>query len=199
MTEVGISRRAFLADSTRAVSAGWLALQLPLLAALTGCARDDARRGEALAHLTSAEARTMRAFASQIIPSDDGTPGAEEAGVVHFVDRAVGMPFFADAVPLLRAGLADLDASAKQTGGRNGFASLASKQQIALMREIETTPFFATARTLVVIGTFADPSYGGNRDGAGAAIIGIEPRASYTAPFGWYDAAFLTDAAKGAA
>jgi hypothetical protein len=67
------------------------------------------------------------------------------------------------------------------------------------MREIETTPFFATARTLVVIGTFADPSYGGNRDGAGWTIIGIEHGASYTAPFGWYDAALLTDAAKGAA
>jgi gluconate 2-dehydrogenase gamma chain len=199
MTEVSVPRRAFLADSTRAVTAGWLAVQLPLLAALTGCARDDARRGEALAHLTSAEARTMRAFATQIIPSDDGTPGADEAGVVHFVDRAVGMPFFADAVPLLRTGLADLDAHAQKKGGRNGFASLTSKQQMALMRDIETTPFFATARTLVVIGTFADPSYGGNRGGAGWAMIGIKHEASYTAPFGWYDAAMLTDAAKGAA
>jgi gluconate 2-dehydrogenase gamma chain len=170
-----------------------------LLAALTGCARDDARRGEPLAHLTAAEARTMRAFATQIIPSDDGTPGADEAGVVHFVDRAVGMPFFADAVPVLRAGLADLDAHAKQTSGRSGFASLDAHQQIALMREIETTPFFATARTLVVIGTFADPSYGGNRGGIGWTMLGIEHAPSFSPPFGWYDAAMLTAATKGAA
>jgi len=49
----------------------------------------------------------MRAFAAQIIPSDKSLPGADEAGAVHFVDRAFGKPFFADIVPVVRAGLAD--------------------------------------------------------------------------------------------
>jgi hypothetical protein len=35
------------------------------------------------------------------------------------------------------------------------------------MKEVERTSFFVTARTLVVIGTFADPVYGGNANGAG--------------------------------
>lgn len=196
MNDTLSSRRGFLADSARTATAGWLALQLPWLAALASCARDDARTGEAFAHLTNAEARTMRAFAAQIIPSDDGTPGAEEAGVVYFVDRAFGMPFFADSVPVVRAGLADLDVRAKSSGGRDGFVSLTRAQQVALMRQVETTPFFATARTLVVIGTMADPSYGGNRGGAGWSIVGIEHRPSFTAPFGWYDAQAMADAAK---
>ena len=130
----------------------------------------------------------MRAFAAQIIPSDDGTPGAEEAGAVHFVDRALGMPLFAASVPVIRAGLADLDARTRATGGKDGFASLSPAQQIAIMRQIEQTPFFTAARNLVVIGTFADPSYGGNVGGAGWTMIGMEHRPTYTTPFGWYDA-----------
>ena len=60
--------------------------------------------------------------------------------------------------------------------------------QVAIIRRISNKPFFAQARTLVLIGTFADASYGGNHDGAGLAMIGIDHRPSYAAPFGWYDA-----------
>jgi gluconate 2-dehydrogenase gamma chain len=130
----------------------------------------------------------MRAFAAQVIPSDDGTAGAEEAGVVHFVDRALGMPYFAASVPIVRAGLADLDARAHAIDAREAFASLPGPLQMAVMRQIEHEPFFAAARTLVVMGMFADPSYGGNVDGAGWRMIGIDHHPSYVAPFGWYDA-----------
>ena len=136
----------------------------------------------------------MRAFAMQILPSDDGTPGADEAGAVYFVDRAFGMSLFAEAVPVVRAGLAQLDVRAGAAGARGGFASLSSARQVAIMKEIEATPFFATARTLVVIGTFADPKYGGNRGNAGWAMMGVEHRPSWVAPFGWYDAPEAPDA-----
>jgi gluconate 2-dehydrogenase gamma chain len=184
MTSAPLTRRDFLADLSRAAAAGGLALQLPWLAALASCARED----ESFTRLTPAEARAMRAFAAQIVPSDDGTPGAEETGAVHFVDRALGLPLFADSVPLVRAGLADLDRRARAIGARDGFASLSAAKQVAMMRQIEHDPFFTAARNLVVIGTFADPSYGGNRNGAGWSMIGIDHRPSYTAPFGWYDA-----------
>jgi len=129
----------------------------------------------------------MRAFAAQIIPSDQSLPGADEAGAVYFIDRAFGMPFFADIVPFVRAGLADLDARARTLGERD-FASLSPGRQVAIMRQVDRTPFFAAARMLVVIGTFADPSYGGNRHGAGRTIVGVEHRPTYSAPYGWYDA-----------
>ena len=171
-------------DLTRAATAGGIALQLPLLTMLAGCARDT----EHFARLSPAEARTMRAFAAQILPSEPGFPGAEEAGAVYFVDRAFGEPFFADAVPVVRAGLAQLDARAKAAGELNGFASLSGAEQRVIMRLVEHEPFFAAARTLVLIGTFADPSHGGNRGDVGMRIVGMEHHGPYKAPFGWYDA-----------
>ena len=181
MTIDRLTRRGFLADSGRAATAGWIALEIPWLAALASCRRDD------FATLTLAEARAMRAFAAQIIPSDTSLPGADEAGAVHFIDRAFGKPFFADVVPVVRAGLADLDARARTLGERD-FASLSPGRQVALMRQVERTPFFAAARMLVVIGTFADSAYGGNRRGAGWTIVGLEHQLTYSSPFGWYDA-----------
>jgi gluconate 2-dehydrogenase gamma chain len=178
------TRRDFLADLTRAAAAGGVALHLPLLTMLAGCARET----EHFARLSPSEARTMRAFAAQILPSAPGSPGAEEAGAVYFVDRAFGEPFFADVVPVVRAGLARLDAFAREAGARNGFASLSDADQRAIMQRVEREPFFAAARTLVLIGTFADPSHGGNRGEVGMRIVRMDHRASYAAPYGWYDA-----------
>ena len=178
------TRRDFLTELTQTASAGALAFRLPVLAALAGCARDTER----FTNLTHAEARAMRAFAAQILPSEAGMPGTEEAGVVYFVDRALGDPFFAGMVPDIRAGLAELDVHASAAGTRHGFSSLSHDDQVAIIRRIEKKPFFVSARTLVLIGAFADSSYGGNRGGAGLTMVGMEHRPSYAAPFGWYDA-----------
>lgn len=188
MRDDQLTRRQFLSDSSRTATAGWLTLQLPWLTALAACGHKDTGSNEQYAQLTPAEARAMRAFAEQIIPSGPDGPGAVELGAVTFVDRALGAPFFAASVPIVRTGLADLDARAHALKRGVEFASLAASQQIAIMRQIEHEPFFATARTLVIIGTFAEPSYGGNRGAAGWAMVGIDHRPSYTAPFGWYDA-----------
>jgi gluconate 2-dehydrogenase gamma chain len=182
-----LTRRGFLAESGRAATAGWIALEIPWLAALASCGRDDASTADGFVALTPAEARAMRAFAAQIIPSDKSLPGADEAGAVHFIDRAFGKPFFADVVPVVRAGLADLDARARTLGERD-FASLSAGRQVAIMRQVEATPFFAAARMLVVVGTFADSAYGGNRQAAGWTIVGLEHEPTYASPFGWYDA-----------
>ena len=37
--------------------------------------------------LSAAEWRTVEAITARIVPSDDGTPGAREAGSVNFIDR----------------------------------------------------------------------------------------------------------------
>lgn len=188
MTEDDSTRRDFLAFAGRAATAALLSLQLPWLATMAGCAREDTRAGAGFTLLTPAEARAMRAFAARIIPSDDGAPGAEEAGAVHFVDRALGTPFFKTSLPVIRAGLADLDARARASGRARGFAALPVGPQNAIMRQVEHGDFFAAARTLVIIGTFADPSYGGNQGMAGWRTLGIDHRPSYVAPFGWYAA-----------
>jgi hypothetical protein len=161
-----------------------LAFQLPVLTTLAGCTSD----AERFVRLTPAEVRTARAFAAQILPSETNSPGAEEAGVVHFIDRALGEPFFADMVPVIQAGLADLDARARAAGVHEGFSALSDAGQTAIMRRIANGAFFSSARTLVLIGAFADPSHGGNRGGAGLRMMAMEHHPTYSAPFGWYDA-----------
>ena len=191
-----LTRRSFLADASRGVIASWVALNLPLVGSLAGCAREDARNRSEFKTLTAAEARAMRALAAQIIPSDADGAGAEEAGAVYFIDRALAQPYFAESLPLLRAGLADLDERARAINGKWEFGSLPSSQQMTIIREIERKPFFAAARTLVVIGTFADPSHGGNRDHTGWKLVKMEHSASYVSPFGYYDAQATIDAPK---
>jgi gluconate 2-dehydrogenase gamma chain len=181
-----ISRRSFLAHATRLAVAGWLTVELQLI---VSCARDASNEDAGFAHLTVGEVRTLRAVASQIIPSVEGAPSANDLGAAKFVDRAFGMPFFAGALPLIRNGLADLDTRAHAGSERCDFADASERAQIALLQDIESTPFFASVRTLTVIGTFADPSYGGNRASEGWALLGLEHRPSFVAPFGWYDAA----------
>jgi gluconate 2-dehydrogenase gamma chain len=138
----------------------------------------------------------MRALAAQIIPSDGDGAGAEEAGAVYFIDRALAQPYFADSLPIIRAGLADLDERARAVNGKWEFGSLPAAEQMSVIREIEHQPFFAAARTLVVIGTFADPSHGGNREHVGWKMIGMDHQPTYTTPFGWYDADATTESTK---
>lgn len=178
------TRRVFLADVSRAGTSAWLSLQLSWLPSLNGCASNTGP----YVGLSPVEKGTMEAFAAQILPPISGEPGAVQLGAVEFVDRALAEPFFAANVPVVRAGLADLDTRARALGERRGFAELTARNQVAILREIEETDFFKAARTLVLIGAFADPSHGGNRDSAGWTMLGIDHRPSYTAPFGSYDA-----------
>ena len=39
-----------------------------------------------------------------------------------------------------------------------------------------------------IVGTFALPSWGGNRDYAGWHLLGLEHQMRFQAPFGYYDA-----------
>ena len=83
------TRRDFMALSGSALGGLWL------MSVLQGCdtAATDAARaaaeGAPFQTLTDREAADFEAFAAQIFPTDD-TPGATEAGVVHFVDQALG-------------------------------------------------------------------------------------------------------------
>lgn len=178
-------RRAFLASSLHAAGGAWLALLLPDIERTAVAAREALRLGAPFQTLTAAEARIAEAVAVAIMPDDD-TPGAGEAGVVHFMDRALGS-FFDGMLPLIREGLADLDARARARGA-DGFAALAAADRDATLREVESTPFFGNMFLMTVAGMFGDPSWGGNRGGAGWKLLGIEHRPVHAPPFGWYDA-----------
>ena len=143
--------------------------------------------GEAkLSLFSAAEAADIEAVAARIIPSDD-TPGAREAGVVYFIDRALGT-FLSQLAGGYRAQLAEFQTVFReQQPGAPSFSSLTSAQQVEYLRTVDDTPFFDTTRLLTLLGMFSLPTYGGNRNGDGWRLIGFEDRHFFQPPFGHYD------------
>lgn len=127
--------------------------------------------------LSAIEARDIEAITSCIVPSGDDGPGAREAGVVFFVDRALGS-FFAGQHATITRELAALP---------HRFADLDEPAQIAALRAMEGQPLFESLRLLTILGMFASPSYGGNRDALGWQLIGFEDVHAFQPPFGYYD------------
>ena len=149
-------------------------------------AAGQAGTGAKLSFLTAAEAADIEAVTAQIVPTDD-SPGAREAGVVNFIDRALAT-FYSQLAGDYRAQLASFQTAFRERHPAAGsFAALTSEQQIAHLKGIDQTPFFATTRLLTLLGMFALPQYGGNRDGVGWKLIGFEDRHVFRPPFGYYD------------
>jgi gluconate 2-dehydrogenase gamma chain len=139
-----------------------------------------------ISFLSAAEAADVEAVAAQIIPTND-TPGAREAGVINFIDRALAT-FLSHLASDYRTRLAEFQAAfRRQHPDVESFASLGSEQQIEYLKTVDGTPFFETTRLLTLLGMFSLPSYGGNRDGVGWKLIGLEDQHFFQPPFGYYD------------
>jgi len=139
-----------------------------------------------LTFFSAADAADVDAVTAQIVPTDD-TPGAREAGVVSFIDRALGS-CLAQLAGDYRAQLAAFQIAyrAKHPAAAS-FAALTPDQQIAFLKGVEQMPFFNTTRLLTLLGMFSLPAYGGNRDGAGWKVLGFEDAHAFVPPFGYYD------------
>jgi gluconate 2-dehydrogenase gamma chain len=181
------SRRDFLRASRQVAGLSLLAAQFPGLLAIAEAAAAAHAGSAPFLLLSTAEAAGLEAIAARIIPTDE-TPGAREAGVIHFIDQALGASM-ADSAGDLRAGLASLDALAAGRADGASFAALPAAAQDELLRQVETTPFFELMHFLTVAGMFALPSYGGNRDYLGWTLLGLSSSHAWTPPFGHYDAA----------
>jgi gluconate 2-dehydrogenase gamma chain len=137
--------------------------------------------------LDAVMAAELDAITSQIIPSTDG-PGAHEAGIVYFIDRALAT-FDSDLRESYRTGMASVQQKRKELFPDSAsVAALKSEQQIQLIHAIEKTDFFELLRTHTLYGFLGNPSYGGNRDKVGWKLIGFEDRGAFQPPFGYYDA-----------
>ena len=187
MTAPDLSRRVFLSRSGGALAGTWLALQLPALLAAADEAHAAHLRRADFDVLTPDEARELEAVAAQIIPTD-GTPGAREAGVIYFMDKALGS-FLAASLPFLREGLTTFqDEVRARYPEAASFAALGADDQVAVLAEAATTPFFGLVQFMTVAGMFAHPRQGGNRDKLGWQLLGFEDRHAWQPPFGFYDA-----------
>jgi gluconate 2-dehydrogenase gamma chain len=183
-----VSRRLFLIRSLTGVSSAWLALRLPEIIAAQEHAH-HAALSEAptkFEFFTPEQAAEVEAMAAQIIPTDD-TPGAREARVIYFIDRAL-TTFDKDKQQLYVKGLSQLQAKQKKMFKNSAkFSSLNSEQQIKVLKAIEKQAFFETVRVHTIMGFFADPSYGGNYDKVGWKLIGFKDDFYFKPPFGYYD------------
>ena len=146
-----------------------------------------------LRFFSAAEAHVIAAACARIFPTDAAGPGANEAGVVIYIDRQLAGPYgrdkyrytkgpFVQSVPehgyqgkespreIYRAGLIALA----------GFTSLTSEQQDEKLRSIEKTVFFQMLRAHTIEGMFCDPMHGGNAGLIGWQLIGFPgPQMSY--------------------
>jgi gluconate 2-dehydrogenase gamma chain len=176
-----ISRRDWLTTS-------WLLAVWPEVAAAQEHAHQVVKSSTppVLGYLDAATAREIAALVECILPSDD-TPGAKEAGVIYFIDRAL-TTFAADQQNVYRDGLLAAQAKRKELFPESeSIAGLSEEQQIELLKSLEGSEFFRTLRFHTLAGFLAEPSYGGNRDGAGWKLIGFDNSMVHEPPFGYYD------------
>jgi len=196
-------RREFLFQVTGAAGAAWIGAQWPaIVAAAQHAHKVAANTPGKFEAFTSEQARQVEAVASQIIPTDDA-PGAREAGVVYFIDRAL-TTFASNTKAVYEKGLARLNqlTSTKYPGVKS-FADATPEQQEQVLVEFtkksdgaegrlrigpdESDDFFETVRMHTIFGFLADPSAGGNKDYAGWKTIGRDPAFAFSPPFGYYD------------
>src|SRR5262245_61255540 len=181
------SRRAFL-RAAAAAGAAWSAADLlsveDALAWSAGQAATKASGG--FTALSAGEAETAVALSAAIVPSVDRRHGAQESGVVLFVDKALAT-FNAGQKKMYAEGLQDVNRRAADMFKAASFSKLPAAQQDEVVRAIEKTPFFQAIRFGTIVGTFALPAWGGNRDYAGWHMIGLEHQPRFQPPFGAYD------------
>jgi gluconate 2-dehydrogenase gamma chain len=136
--------------------------------------------------LTADQATEIEAAASRIIPTDD-TPGAREAGVIYFIDRALGT-FAADRRADYEKGLPVLQAKTQEMfPGAGKFSQATPDQQDAVLKALEGQPFFELILSHTVMGFLSVPERGGNRGGVGWKLIGYDDGPAFTPLFGYYD------------
>jgi gluconate 2-dehydrogenase gamma chain len=179
-----LSRRRFLFSASALTTSTFLRLSGVSIAVIAQSACTARDRPASFLSLSPADAADIEAIAARIIPTTD-TPGASEAGVVHFFDRAFAKEM-KDRLNEALEGLAGLNAA---IGDDGRFAGLSPDAQDARLREIETSDFFGLVREMTIFGFFAMSEYGGNKDQVGWELVGFQGHnGGWEYPFGYYDA-----------
>lgn len=134
---------------------------------------------EPLLFFNEHQAATIAAATARIFPSDDLGPGAPEAGVVIYIDRALA-GVYAHLGDVYRHAVAGLE-RASQTRHGERFSTLPAALQdeiLAAAERHELTEYGAPPEFMSLLirhtreGMFCDPAYGGNRGLAGWKLLG---------------------------
>jgi gluconate 2-dehydrogenase gamma chain len=200
-----VSRRRFMMQSAAGFSAAWAVANWPAMLSAAEHAHRAVGSGTPpqFEFFTAEEAKEVDAIAARIIPTDD-MPGAREAGVVYFIDKAL-VTFAKENQKLYRAGLPELQARVQEMNpGKKKFSELDAEHQDAVLLSLDENhpggrrafrrpgnapSFFDTVRQHAISGFLIDPEAGrgGNRDAVGWKVIGRDPDHAFQPPFGFYD------------
>ena len=132
---------------------------------------------------TPAEAKVLIAICEQIIPRDD-TPGATDAGVIHYIDRQL-CAAFARHQQTYRLGLEAFGKTCVAVY-KTAFEQLGFEQQRAALRLLESGKappelwgeqsqygFFSLIIDHTRQGFYGSPRHGGNRDYVSYRMLGL--------------------------
>lgn len=189
MDQDSSSRRQFVIRSLSGISAAWLTLHWPAILAAHDHAHMAAQPGASISFqfFSPDQAAEIDAVVAQIIPTDE-TPGAREAKVIYFIDRAL-VTFDRDKQSSYTQGLKNLQTKTKEVfPSVEKFSALSQTQQVQLLETIEKSDFFELLRLHTIMGFLARPEYGGNYQEVGWKLIGFENKGFFSPPFGYYDA-----------
>lgn len=189
--KVGISRRGFLSASGALAGTSLLRTSAPAIAAIAQAACTARDEGLRFATLGEDEAADFAAIAARLIPTTD-TPGAAEAGVIHFYDRAWG-----DELAWSRDTMRGFLGTLNEAAGTR-FASLGPDEQDEMLRAHEDDERFELLRMITIFGFFAMEKYGGNRNHVSWDLVGFEGhQVAWQPPFGHYDAEYAKEKSGG--
>jgi gluconate 2-dehydrogenase gamma chain len=197
-----LSRRDFLTRAGGAVTAVWLSTHWPAIIAASEHAHQAAKSAAPpkFQFFSPEQAAEIDAFTARIIPSDE-TPGAREAGVIYFIDRAL-TTFAADDQKTYLEGLPELQARVRELfPSVEKFSSATAEQQDQVLHTFDEKSeygrsfrpdakdklFFETVRVHTIVAFLIDPDSAGNRDGVGWKAIGRDREHMFQPPFGYYD------------
>jgi gluconate 2-dehydrogenase gamma chain len=204
---IPFDRRTFLTRGAAGLSVAWLTAQWPAMVSAAAHAHAAVRSPNSakLEFFTPEEAVEMEAITARIIPSDE-TPGAKEAGVIYFIDRAL-VTFASDSQKTYREGLPEVQSLVSEKfPGVKKFSAATPDQQDAVLEELSKSaspprarrgnragansqPFFETVRYHTIAGFLIDPDSDrrGNRGGVGWKVIGRDSGHVFQPPFGALD------------
>ena len=190
MSSDALTRRLFLQGSGSLAGSTILRAGLPAFIATSQAACTAKEEAAAFENISDAEAREIIAIAARILPTTE-TPGATEAGVVYFIDQALG-GVFQDRAGEFRNGLTAFQAGVPESyPGAELFSDLDASDQDGYLASVEQSDFFDGMRFLTLAGVFGMAHYGGNRDNVGWRLVGMDgPPHAWVHPFGDYDAEY---------
>lgn len=135
----------------------------------------------ATSHLTftNQEFAVLSAAVARVLPKDED-PGALEANVPEYIDRALQSQQLESMRKNFGPGLAALDRRCQRMF-KVGFPEASPEQQDEVLTIFKNSPetsgesrWYEMLIVLSLEGFLGDPSYGGNRDGVGWKLVGFE-------------------------